>query len=144
MRWLLRRDTRAARLLVLRLRLRVLRYGDDFAETMTASLATVYGLVLLLPGDTTGRAQAWRVLRSILGGDIPLGVLFTLLAIPLWLAALRLIDELLRQVVYELTLAIWFGMAFGFFLGYPASLGPYVALLYALTAWMAYLRTDKR
>jgi hypothetical protein len=140
--WLIRRDTRSARWLVPKLRFRVLRYGDDYAETMTAALATVYGVVLLLPGDTTGQAQAWRVLREMLSGDVGIGLLFIVLAGPLWLAVFRLVGDFTRRVIYELTLSIWVGMGVGFFLGYANSLGPWLCLLYALTAWMAYLRTD--
>jgi hypothetical protein len=141
MRWLIRKDTRAARWIVLKLRFRVLRYGDDYAETMTAALATVYGLVLLLPGDTTGHAQAWRVLAGHLHGDIGIGLIFTTLAGPLWLSAFRLIHGHLRNAMLLTAFAVWVGMGVGFFLGYPSSLGPWLCLLYALTAWMAYLRT---
>lgn len=143
MRWLLRRDTRDARLLVLRLRFRVLRCGDDFAETMTAALTTVYAAGLLFPGDTTGASPAWRVLRELLRGDVGIGVMFALLAVPLWLSALRLISETGRQVILVVTFSVWVGMAVGFFLGYPLSLGPWLCTLYALTAWMAYLRADR-
>lgn len=143
MRWLIRRDTRRARWLILLLRIRVLRYGDDFAETMTASLALVYGVVLLFPGDTTGHAIAWRVLRELCGGDIGLGLLFAVLAVFLWLAALRLVGDVLRQLAFVIAFAVWVGMAVGFFAGYPSSLGPYLSILYALTAWMAYMRADR-
>jgi hypothetical protein len=140
-RWLIRRDTRAARWLVLKLRFRVSRFGDDYAETMTAALATVYGVVLLLPGDTTGHADAWRVLAGHLRGDVGIGLIFAALAGPLWLSAMRLIHGRLRTGVLLTALAVWVGMAVGFFLGYPNSLGPWVCALYAATAWMAYLRT---
>lgn len=143
MRWLLRRDTRDARLLVLRLRIRVLRYGDDFAETMTAALASVYAAGLLFPGDTTGGGKAWRVLRELLYDDLGIGLLFAVLAVPLWLSALRLLGDRTRQAVLVVAFSVWVGMAVGFLLGYPWSLGPWLCSLYALTAWMAYLRADR-
>ena len=110
---------------------------------MTASLALVYGVVLLFPGDTTRHAPAWRVLRELLGGDIGLGTLFAVLAAALWLAVLRLIGDQLRQTAFLVAFAVWIGMAVGFFLGYASSLGPYLSLLYAMTAWMAYMRADR-
>lgn len=143
MRWILDPATRDARWRILKLRWSVLRYGDDFAETMSAALATVYGVVLLLPGDTTGKAQAWRVLREAFNGDVGMGLFFTALAVPLWLGAFRLIPDRVRAFTFLATFSVWVGMAVGFFLGYPWSLGPYVSALYAVTAWIAYLRADE-
>lgn len=143
MRWLLRRDTRHARLIVLRLRIRALKYGDDFAETYLAALATVYSLALLcLPGDTTAGSLAWRTIVRITHGDTGLGLLFALFAVPLWLSVLRLVGEEVRRTVLVATFALWVGMAVGFFTGYAWSLGPWLAALNAATAWVAYLRSD--
>lgn len=142
MRWLLRPDTRHARLLILRLRVRTLRYGDDFAELYLALDATIYGLVLLLPGDTTGGAASFSVLARLFHGDVGLGLIFSALAAALWLSALRLIPPAGQRCVLTATFAAWVGMSVGFFAGYPWSLGPWVALLNALAAWIAYLRVD--
>lgn len=140
--WLLRRDTRRARLLVLRVRLRALRYGDDFAETYLACDAAIYGVVTALPGDTTGASPAWETINRLLHGDPGISAVFLILTVALWLSLLRLIPDTARQVVLVATFAVWVGMAVGFFSGYPWSLGPWVALLNAAAAWIAYLRAD--
>lgn len=139
----MRADTRAARFRILCVRVAALRFGDDWAETYLAFDAAIYGLVTLLPGDTTGSSKSFRVIAQLLHGDVGLGILFTVLAVALALSALRLLSDVGRRIVLVATFAVWSGMAVGFFLGYPASLGPYVALLNALTAWVAYLRADR-
>src|SRR4051812_25971974 len=115
MKWLLRGDTRHARLLVLRLRFRALRYGDDYAETYLALDAAIYGLVMLLPGDTTGSSQAWSTLARLGRGDAGLGMMFTVLAIALWLSTLRLVSDAARRAILVATFAVWVGMSVGFF-----------------------------
>lgn len=143
MKWLMRGDTRQARIVVLKLRFQALRYGDDFAETYLALDAAIYGLVLLLPGDTMGHAAAWSVIARLTDGDNGLGALFAVLAVGLWLSLFRLVPNRYRRAILVATFAVWVGMSVGFFAGYPASLGPWVAVLNALTAWVAYLRTDR-
>jgi hypothetical protein len=127
---------------VLRARLHALQRGDDFAETYLAIDAAIYGLVTLLPGDTTGASPAWHTINEILHGDLGVGVLFTTLAVALWLSLLRLIPDKWRRGVLVATFAVWVGMAVGFFTGYAWSLGPWIALLNAAAAWIAYLRAD--
>lgn len=142
MKWLVRRDTRHARLLVLRLRLRALRYGDDFAETYLALDALIYGVVMLLPGDTTGGSKAFTDIAALLHGDVGIGLLFSALAVALTLSTLRLVSEDVQRGILVVTFAVWMGMSVGFFAGYAWSLGPWIGLLNALAAWVAYLRSD--
>lgn len=143
MRWLIRADTRHARLVVLRLRARALRYGDDFAETYLTLDATIYGFVLLLPGNTMKGSAAWSTIDRLSGGDVGLGLMFTALAVGLWLSLFRLVPETVRAGILVTTFAVWVGMAVGFFFGYPSALGAWVGCLNIVTAWIAYLRIDK-
>jgi hypothetical protein len=140
--WLMRRDTRRARLLILRLRIRTLRYGDDFAETYLAIDATIYGLVLILPRNTMV-GPAWHVIAQLTDSDTGLGVVYLILAAALWLSALRLVPCGLQRATLVAALSVWVAMAVGFFAGYPWSIGPWVSLLNAFAAWVAYLRTDQ-
>ena len=143
MRYLRDPHTRAARLAVLRRRWDAFRFGDEIAEPFLASLCSIYGLVLLFPGDTTSHATAWRVLREIFDGDMPLGVVFTIFAVSLWLSAFQLVPFQVKRIVLLATFSLWVGMAVAFAFGFILSLGPYLCVLYAGVTWLAYTRLER-
>jgi hypothetical protein len=87
-RWRFLYDTRRARLLILRLRIRTLRYGDDFAETYLAIDATIYGLVLILPRNTMV-GPAWHVIAQLTDSDTGLGVALLEHEVAEWRAGVR-------------------------------------------------------
>lgn len=145
MRFLLRRDTRAARWVVLKTRVReLIEYGTDAAELYLALRFTIYGVVILIPGDTTGVAPAWRFVRRILGGDPGVGVVCLIVGICLFLTVLELWGDRLRQAVLVGTLAISIGFAVGFYCGYPLSPGGYDMSAIAFICWLCYLRERDR
>lgn len=143
MRYLLRRDTRAARLAILYLRVRAIERGDDVAELYLTLHYSFWAAALCLPGNTMSHAAAWSVLRELTGGDDGLAAVCALLAALLLPGMLRLWPVWLHRTALLATVSVSFGIAIGFFLGYPFSLGPYDLLLCSLLAWFAYLHVDR-
>jgi hypothetical protein len=142
-RFLLRRETRAARVTVLRERLRALGYGDDTAELYLALKFTIWGVILLLPGDGSRHTPAWRVLREILRGDTGIGVVCLTLGVMLILTVTRLLSDPLRRATLLATLTVSVGFAVGFLAAAPASPFGYDSLALAFICWLVYQHTDR-
>lgn len=143
MRYLLHRDTRRARWLILRERAAVLRYGYDAAELYLALHYTAWAFAMWLPSEATARAPAWRVLRQAGMGDAGNGTLYTILAALLWLGMLRLTPVRLHIVALWATLALSVGLAAALLMGNPVAVSAYDSLVTALVCWLVYLRADR-
>jgi hypothetical protein len=143
MRYLLHAATRRARWLILKERVGVLRYGYDAAELYLALHYIAWALVMFLPEEATLRAPAWRYLRGLGLHDLGNGVLYTLLAVPLWLGVLRLLPTRLHLAALWATLSISVGLAVALWLGNPLAVSAYDSLITALICWLVYLRADR-
>lgn len=141
--YLLHRDTRQARWLILRERLHGLRFGYDAAELYLALHYSAWALVMWLPDEATTRAPAWRILRQIIGGDLAIGLLCTFLAIPLWLGVLRLVRTRTHLIILWATLAVSAGLAVALLLGNTLAVSAYDSLITAVICWLVYLRAER-
>lgn len=143
MRYLLHSDTRRARWLILRERAVVLRYGYDAAELYLALHYTAWAFAMWLPSEATARGPAWRVLRDAGMGDTGNGVLYTALAVPLWLGMLRLLPARVHILVLWATLALSVGIAAALLMGNAVAVAAYDSGVTALVCWLVYLRADR-
>jgi hypothetical protein len=141
--YLLSAATRRIRWLILRERLGALRYGYDAAELFLTLHYTAWAFVMWMPGEATLRAPAWHYLRQIGMNDLGNGLLYTLLAVPLWLAVLRLLPTTAHLITLWATLCLSVGIAAFLLLGNPLAVSAYDSIITAVICWLVFLRADR-